>query len=223
MLVKQDIEVGKVVFLRSPPPPFGCDFTRSERRSDDEDEDWLPDLRDIFSGDFYEMIDLTCDLESEHEEGQEWEGNSGGGGRGGFPPSREPDAPSPASTTQLLESGTDTERQSQETVHAHLRIRSASRVVSLAREVMRSHSESHVSVQDITFLHIEGQRETARGPEYLCVGKMWFKADAGVLSDLLQTYRKEIARNARLATLRNRKRMGEEVEAVQATRRKTVK
>lgn len=45
-----------------PPPPFDCDFTRSERRSDDTDEDWLPDLNDILSGNVHVMIDLTGDL-----------------------------------------------------------------------------------------------------------------------------------------------------------------
>jgi hypothetical protein len=82
-----------------------------------------------------------------------------------------------------------------------------------------------VSIQDIAFLHVEVQQETAHGPEYLFVGKLWLRPGRVGPSDLLQVYRREVARRDRLATLRTRKRTktGEEVEAVQATRRKKVK
>ena len=55
------------------------------------------------------------------------------------------------------------------------------------------------------------------------MGKMWLGAGAGVLSDLVQSYRREISRTDRLATLRTRKRRGEEVEAAHTTGRKQVK
>ena len=54
----------KEIFLRRPPPPFDYNST-GERRSIDVDEDWLPDVKDIISGDFNVLIDLTGDFDSE--------------------------------------------------------------------------------------------------------------------------------------------------------------
>ena len=48
------------------------------------------------------------------------------------------------------------------------------------------------------------------------VGKMWLRPGAGVPPDLLQVYRREVARQARLATLRIRKRTSEEADVVKA-------
>ena len=80
-----------------------------------------------------------------------------------------------------------------------------------------------MGIQDISVLHIEGLRETARGPEYLCVSQVWLQPGAGVPSDLLQNYRREVVRMDRLATLRPRNRMSEEVNSVHATLRKRAK
>jgi len=41
---------GKLSFLHRPPPPFDLDFVGSERQSDDTDEEWLPDIKDLISG-----------------------------------------------------------------------------------------------------------------------------------------------------------------------------
>ena len=102
--------------------------------------------------------------QEQHEDEQEWEeGNNDGGG---FPPSRQPDAPSSVSATQLLGSSMVTESQSLEAVQDdHLRTQRVSRVVSPTREVLWRGSDLHISVQDIIFLHVEGQRETARDSE----------------------------------------------------------
>jgi hypothetical protein len=165
--------------------------------------------------------------QEQEKEGQEWEEMSSGGGGGGFPPSRQPDAPIPTSTIQLLESGMISERQSPEAVpDHHPGTQSASRIGSPTREAACTRSGPCVGIQDITFLHVEGERETARGPEYLFVGKTWLRPGAGVPSDLLQVYRREVVRKDRLATLRTRKRTSEEVDLVKATRcpaRKKVK
>ena len=56
---------GKVSFSRRPPAPFDTDFVGCERQSDDTDEDWLPDLKDILSGNYSVLIDLTGDSDSE--------------------------------------------------------------------------------------------------------------------------------------------------------------
>ena len=148
---------------------------------------------------------------------KEWqETNSGGDGS---IPSRQPDAPIPTSTIQLLEPGLFPDRQSPEDVpNHHPGTQSASQIVSPAREVACTPSGPCVSIQDITFLHIEGQRETAYEPEYLCVGKMWLRPGAGLPSDLPQVYRREVARKDRLATLRTLKRTSEEVDLVKVAR-----
>lgn len=52
-------------FLRNPPPPFDCDTTAGERRKTDTDEDWLPDVQDLLSGNFNLLIDLTGDSDYE--------------------------------------------------------------------------------------------------------------------------------------------------------------
>ena len=56
---------GKEIFLPYPPPRFDCDVVQRERRGSEVDEDWLPDLEDIFSGKYVTLIDLTGDSESE--------------------------------------------------------------------------------------------------------------------------------------------------------------
>ncbi|MCJ1478932.1 hypothetical protein MMC13_007616 [Lambiella insularis] len=56
---------GKVSFSRRPPPPFDTDFVRYERQSDDTDEDWLPDVKDVVSGNYSVLIDLTGDSDCE--------------------------------------------------------------------------------------------------------------------------------------------------------------
>lgn len=54
-LTSSDNLVVKEIFLRQPPPPFSCDI----------EEDWLPEVSDIISGNFHVMVDLTGDSESE--------------------------------------------------------------------------------------------------------------------------------------------------------------
>ena len=56
---------GKVSFSRCPPAPFDTDFVGYERQSDDTDEEWPPDLKDIMSGNHSVLIDLTVDSDSE--------------------------------------------------------------------------------------------------------------------------------------------------------------
>jgi hypothetical protein len=56
----------KEILLRRPPPSFDRDFEGDVRsRSHDTDEDWLPDLKDVLSGNFHVMIDMTGDSDSE--------------------------------------------------------------------------------------------------------------------------------------------------------------
>ena len=58
--------MGKEIFLRRPPPSFDRDFEGDEhRRSHDIDENWLPHIKDIFSGNVHVMIDMTGDSDSE--------------------------------------------------------------------------------------------------------------------------------------------------------------
>ena len=56
---------GKVSFLRRPPPPFDIDFVGCEQKSDDTGEEWLPDVKDVISGNYSVLIDLTGDSNSE--------------------------------------------------------------------------------------------------------------------------------------------------------------
>jgi hypothetical protein len=51
------------------------------------------------------------------------------------------------------------------------------------------------------------------------MAKMWLRPGAGIPSDLLHVYRRDVARQARLATLRTRKRMSEEAGVVKVKRR----
>jgi hypothetical protein len=85
------------------------------------------------------------------------------------------------------------------------RTQSASPIVAPARDVARTERGLGPSIGDVTFLHVKGQRETASGPEYQVVYKIWLRADVGVPSDTLRVYRREIARKDRLATPRKRK------------------
>ena len=145
-------------------------------------------------------------------------------------PSRLPDALLPTSTIQLMGLSLGPDHQSPEPVPNHcLGTPSASQIVSPTGEVACAGSGPCVSIQDITFLHIEGRRETVCEPEYLCVGKMWLRPGAGLPSDLLQVYRREVARKDRLATLRTRKCEGGDlvggdlVRAARCSARKKVK
>jgi hypothetical protein len=148
--------------------------------------------------------------QEEEQEQREWgESNSGGGD---FPPSRQPNAPVPASTIELLDPGRITERQSPDFVQGHYLAKVAS-----------TGGGAYISIQNITLLSVEEQRDTDLGPEYLFLGRMWLTAGAGVPYDLLQSYRRKVARKDRLVTLRTRKRMGKEADAVQAPRRKQVR
>jgi hypothetical protein len=79
-------------------------------------------------------------------------------------------------------------------------------------------SRSCISLQDITVPRVEGQRQAAGGPEYQFVAKIRLPPDAGTPSDLLHVYSREVARQARLATLRTRKRMSEAAGVVKVKR-----
>jgi hypothetical protein len=58
--------MGKEIYLPRPPPSFDRDFNGDgHSRSHDTDEDWLPDLKDLISGNFHVMIDMTGDSDSE--------------------------------------------------------------------------------------------------------------------------------------------------------------
>ena len=65
---------------------------------------------------------------------------------------------------------------------------------------------------------MEGEGEAACGAEYQFVRQMWHRTDAGVPSDFLRVYRKDVAQKYSLAMLRTRKRASEEVDLVEATR-----
>jgi hypothetical protein len=56
--------IGKEIFLPRPPPSFDCDFEGDQRSSHDIDENWLPDFKDMISGNFHVMINITGDLDS---------------------------------------------------------------------------------------------------------------------------------------------------------------
>ena len=121
---------------------------------------------------------------------KEWqETNSGGDGS---IPSRQPDAPIPTSTIQLLEFGLCSDHHSPDAVPNHCAgTPSVGHIVSPTVEGACAGGGPCVSIQDITFLHVEGRRETVCEPEYLCVGKMWLRPGAGLPSSLLQVYRRE--------------------------------
>ena len=154
----------------------------------------------------------------EHGKGEnEWQETNGC--RDGSLFSRQLDALLPTSTIQLLGSSLCPDHQGPEPVPNHCpETRSASQIVSPTGEIACAGSGPCVSIQDITFLHIEGRRETACEPDYLCLGKMWLRPGAGLPSDLLQVYRREVAHKDRLATLRTRKRTCEESDLVKAAR-----
>jgi hypothetical protein len=62
-LIASDNSIGKESFLRYPPPPFDRNFVRGERRRTDMNEDWLPNLQELVSGNVQVYIDLTGDLD----------------------------------------------------------------------------------------------------------------------------------------------------------------
>lgn len=55
----------KVSFSRYPPPPFNINTVKREQQSDDIDEEWLPNLKDLISSNYSVLIDLTGKLDSE--------------------------------------------------------------------------------------------------------------------------------------------------------------
>jgi hypothetical protein len=58
--------IRKEVFLRRLPLPFDCDCEGDVRsRNHDIDENWLPEVQDIISGNFHVIIDMTGDSDSE--------------------------------------------------------------------------------------------------------------------------------------------------------------
>jgi hypothetical protein len=58
--------IRKEVFIRRPPLPFDCDCERDgHSRNHDTDEVWLPEAKDIITGNFRVMIDMTGNLDSE--------------------------------------------------------------------------------------------------------------------------------------------------------------
>jgi hypothetical protein len=73
-----------------------------------------------------------------------------------FPPSRQPEALIPASTVPVPEVVQGCRTQTQ----------TASLIMLLAREVACTESRLCISIQDITFLRVKGQREAAYCPEY---------------------------------------------------------
>jgi hypothetical protein len=156
--------------------------------------------------------------QDQEKEEQEREGTNNDGSS--FPPSRQPEALIPASTVQVLESSLISQRRSPEVVQGYrTQTQAASSIMLPVREVACTDSGSCISIQDITFLRVKGQREAAYGPEYQFVAKMWLRPGAGIPSDLLHVYRRDVARQARLATLRTRKRMSEEAGVVKVKRR----
>ena len=101
-------------------------------------------------------------LEQENEE-QEWEETNSDSGS--VAPSRQPDSLIPASTIRVLEYSMISERQSPEAVRDCCpRSQSASRNMSPVGEVACTERRSCVSIQDISFLHVEGQRATPYDP-----------------------------------------------------------
>ena len=101
----------------------------------------------------------------------------------------------PASTIQLLESGLFPDRQSPKDVpNLHPETQDASRIVAPAGKFACTGSRACVGIQDITFLHVEGQRDAVCEPEYLCVGKMGLRHGADLPYNHLRVYRREVAR-----------------------------
>ena len=155
----------------------------------------------------------------------EWQETNSG--RDGSIPSRQADAPIPASTIQLLDFGLFPHGQSPEDVpNHHGGTLGVSQIVFPPGKFACTGSGPFVSLQDITFLHVEAQRDAVGEPEYLCVGKMWLRPGSGLPFSLLKVYRSEAARKDRFATLRTRKRTceaGDLVEAARCSARKKAK
>ncbi len=151
------------------------------------------------------------------KEEREREGTNNDGGSSS--PRKQPEAPIPTSTVRVLESSLVSACRSQEVVQGCCtRNQTASPIVLPGREVYSSKRRSCIGIQDITFLRVEGQREAADGPEYQFVAKMWLQPGAGISSNLVHVYRRDVVRQARLATLRTRKRMSEEAGVVKVKR-----
>ena len=151
--------------------------------------------------------------QDQEKEEQERERTVGDGGR--FPPSRQSEAPISTSTLRVLKSSLVSTRQSPEVVQGcYAQTQTTSPIMLPAREVTCTESRSCIAIQDITFLRVEGQREAANGPESHFVTKIWLRPGAGIPSDLLHAYRRDVARRARLSTLRIRKPMSEEAGVV---------
>ena len=92
--------------------------------------------------------------------------------------SRQPNVPVPLSPILVRESGTFLEGRSVEAVlECRPPAQIASRAESPAMDFARPESGSCVNIRDVTFLRVEGHQETARGPEYLLLGKMRLAPD----------------------------------------------
>ena len=112
-------------------------------------------------------------------EGQEQAQEEPDSSEGDMNRSRQPDVPVPSSPIPVRESDTFLEGRSVEADAGECRppARIASRAESPAMDFARPESGSCVNIVDVTFLRVEGHRETARGPEYLLLGKMRLAPD----------------------------------------------
>ena len=99
--------------------------------------------------------------------------------------SGQPDASIPLSTIPLLATALVSEPQSLTAVPDGTRSDCVARVASPAEELAIT-DRPHINIQDVTFLRVEGQRETPRGPEYLFVGEMWLQPAAVTLPGLVK-------------------------------------
>jgi hypothetical protein len=131
-------------------------------------------------------------------------------------PCTQPEAPISTFTVRVLESSLVSARRSQVAAQGYCTTNpdyQSDYVTSKGSRLYRS--RTCTGIQDITFSRDKGQRGTADGPEYQFVAKMWLRPSAGILSNLVHVYRRDFARQARLSTLRTRKRMSEEAGVVQ--------
>lgn len=63
----------------------------------------------------------------------------------------------------------------------------------------------HTDIQDMEIFKVEGERTTALGLEYLCVGRAWVQSGSGIPQGLVRAYNnRKTAREKRIATLRSR-------------------
>jgi hypothetical protein len=103
--------------------------------------------------------------------------------------STQSDATMPSSKSPLLTS----QRPSPEAVRDRPRNDNVAQVVSPAEEVAAV-DRPHIGIEDVTFLRVEGQRETHRGPEYLFVGQTWLQPTTVPTSGLVDAFRRDASR-----------------------------